>query len=86
MKREEGIDTFTLLHHDLNVCTNNVSTLLLPTSLSCQSLVEDCNTPLLYNQWLKSMLYCATISMGEINVTLLCAICDVHCPIGVASF
>ena len=26
MKREEGIDTFTLLHHDLNVCTNNVST------------------------------------------------------------
>ncbi len=22
---EEGVDSFTLLHHDLNVCTNSVS-------------------------------------------------------------
>ena len=28
MSREEGVDTFTLLHHDLNVCTNHVSELL----------------------------------------------------------
>ena len=25
LKREEGVDCFTLLHHDLNVCTNSVS-------------------------------------------------------------
>jgi len=24
MKRDEGVDTFTLLHHDLNVCSNHV--------------------------------------------------------------
>ena len=25
MKMVEGVDTFTLLHHDLNICTNSVS-------------------------------------------------------------
>ena len=25
MKREDAVDSFTLLHHDLNICTNSVS-------------------------------------------------------------
>ncbi|KAJ8312524.1 hypothetical protein KUTeg_009897 [Tegillarca granosa] len=25
ISKEEGVDTFTLLHHDLNICTNSVS-------------------------------------------------------------
>jgi len=33
MKRDEGVDTFTLLHHDLNVCTNHVSPGYIPTLL-----------------------------------------------------
>ena len=41
MQREEGIDSFTLLHHELNICTN---------SLQYRMILDVINNNLLYLQ------------------------------------